>query len=67
MKTITLPGCLEPQQEFPLIRIGSDRDGGYLVDQRLLGSDLLSFGISGDWQFEKDWLALAKRDVRIVA
>lgn len=67
MKTITLPDCLEPQQEFPLIRIGSNRDGGYLVDQRLLGSDLLSFGISGDWQFEKDWLALAERDVRIVA
>ena len=66
MKTITLPISLEPQQEFPLIRVGSDRDGGYLIDQRLLGSDLLSFGISGDWQFEKDWLALAESKCRIV-
>lgn len=66
MKTITLPANLKPQQEFPLVRLGSARDGGYLVDQRLLGCDLLSFGIAGDWQFEKDWWASAESGIRIV-
>lgn len=67
MKTITLPFSLKPQKEFPLIRVGSTRDGGYLIDRRLLGRDLLTFGIAGDWQFEKDWLAHSTNAVRIVA
>ena len=67
MKIITLPVSLKPQMEFPLARIGSARDGGYLVDERLLGCDLLSFGISGDWKFEKDWLACTESGVRVVA
>lgn len=66
MKTITLPFILKPQMEFPLIRVGSSRDGGYLVDQRLSSHDLLSFGIAGDWQFEKDWLAHSNNEARIV-
>ncbi len=37
-----------------------------MVDQRLFGRDLLSFGISGDWQFEKDWWASADGRIRIV-
>ncbi|MDC0379374.1 hypothetical protein OAM79_02635 [Litorivicinus sp.] len=66
MKTITLPFILKPQMDFPLIRVGSTRDGGYLVDRRLLGRDLLSFGIAGDWQFEKDWLAHSNNEAQIV-
>lgn len=66
MKTIMLPVILKPHQEFPLVRLGSARDGGYLVDQRLLGCDLLSFGIAGDWQFEKDWLTFSDNKARIV-
>lgn len=67
MKTITLPKTLEPTGDFPLIRLGSPRDGGYLIDKRLLSNDLLSFGISSDWQFEKDWKHCSTRDCKIVA
>jgi hypothetical protein len=67
MKNLTLPKILEPKQDFPLVRLGSSRDGGYLIDKRLLGNDLLTFGISGDWKFEKDWKRLSKPSCRIVA
>ena len=55
MKVLELPLRLKPTQSFPLVRLGSPRDGGYLIDERLLDSDLISFGISGDWAFEKHW------------
>lgn len=55
MKILELPLRLRPTKSFPLVRLGSPRDGGYLVDERLLQSDLMSFGISGDWTFEKHW------------
>jgi len=55
VKILELPLSLRPSQPFPLVRLGSPRDGGYLVDERLLQSDLMSFGISGDWSFEKHW------------
>lgn len=67
MKTLNLPKILEPKQDYPLVRLGSSRDGGYLIDKRLLGNDLLSFGISGDWKFEKDWKCLSEPSCRIVA
>ena len=66
MKTLNLPKILEPKQDFPLVRLGSTRDGGYLIDKRLLGNDLLTFGISGDWKFEKDWKRLSGPCCRIV-
>ena len=55
MKILELPLSLRPTQRFPLVRLGSPRDGGYLIDERLLQSDLMSFGISGDWTFERHW------------
>ena len=55
MRVLELPLSLRPTQSFPLVRLGSPRDGGYLIDERLLNSDLMSFGISGDWTFEKHW------------
>ncbi len=66
MKTLKLPNILEPKQDYPLVRLGSSRDGGYLIDKRLLNNDLLSFGISGDWKFEKDWKRLSEPSCRIV-
>ena len=66
MKTMNLPKILEPKQDFPLVRLGSSRDGGYLIDKRLLGNDLLTFGISGDWKFEKDWKHFSESSCRIV-
>lgn len=53
---IKLPLFLKPKSMFPLMRIGGDGDGGYLVDTRILNCDLLSIGIAGDWRFEKQWL-----------
>jgi hypothetical protein len=55
LKVVEIPASLKPSQGFPLIRLGSARDGGYLIDQRLTGNNLISFGISGDWRFEQDW------------
>jgi len=55
-KKIILPLVLKPNAGFPLICIGGHGDGGYLVDKRIINSDLLSLGISGDWRFEKQWL-----------
>jgi hypothetical protein len=55
VKILELPLSLRPNRPFPLVRLGSPRDGGYLIDERLLQSDLMSFGISGDWVFEKHW------------
>lgn len=55
MRILELPLSLRPTQPFPLVRLGSLLDGGYLIDERLLQSDLMSFGISGDWAFEKHW------------
>ena len=66
MKTLKLPKILEPKQDYPLVRLGSSRDGGYLIDKRLLNNDLLSFGICGDWKFEKDWKRLSGPNRRIV-
>ena len=55
MRTVKLPSTFKPKHSFPFIRMGSPRDGGYLIDERLVTSDLISFGISGDWQFERHW------------
>lgn len=55
MRIIKLPLIFKPTQNFPLIRVGSPRDGGYLIDERLISCDLVSLGISGDWEFERQW------------
>ena len=53
-----LPISFKPKYEYDLIRIGSLNDGGYLIEKNsLLQSDfLLSFGISTDWSFEKEFI-----------
>jgi hypothetical protein len=53
-----IPSFLRPNGLFKLERIGSDNDGGYLVDpESIIKSDaLLSFGIAKNWSFEEDFL-----------
>lgn len=53
-----IPLSLKPKYEYDLIRIGSRNDGGYLIEKNsLYESDfLLSFGISTDWNFEKEFI-----------
>ena len=51
---------LQPRVFADLVRIGSARDGGYLVPRSAL-SDIdavLSFGVSVDWNFEKQLQAI---------
>lgn len=43
----------------PMIRIGHNADGGYVVAKRSLeAKNLISFGLGKDWSFEKQWLDL---------
>ncbi len=55
-----LPINLKPKFQYNLIRIGSKYDGGYLIEKNsILESEFLfSFGISTNWDFEKDFLKL---------
>lgn len=59
-----LPEFLRPKSGVPLVRLGRDGDGGYLIDQRNLDEvDLLiSMGINDDWSFEQEFLK--HRDVQ---
>ena len=55
-----LPKILEPKNEYDLIRVGRDNDGGYLVsEQSIFDSEiLLSAGIAWDFSFEKQYIHL---------
>ena len=52
------PSIFKPKKQFKLIRLGKEEDGGYLVgkDSVQKSDFLLSFGISDDWSFEKDFI-----------
>ena len=49
---------LKPTSKYDLIRIGSDYDGGYLVEKKSLDNTeiLISFGILDNWEFEMDFI-----------
>jgi len=49
-----------------LVRLGPDRDGGYVVNERsvLQSQYLMSFGVNDDWSFELDFLN-RKPDVKV--
>jgi hypothetical protein len=51
---------LKPKHLYELIRVGKDGDGGYLIEKKSLedSKSLISFGISTDWSFEKDFYNL---------
>ena len=57
---IEFPNSLKPffVDNEDLIRLGSIDDGGYVVPIQTVNSSkvLLSFGISDNWEFEKDFL-----------
>jgi len=50
-----LPKIFKPENEYDLIRLGQDNDGGYLIEKNSLSEakSLISFGLSYDWSFEK--------------
>ena len=51
-----------------LIRVGPKKDGGYIIDKRIIGKSktLITFGLNDDWEFEKDFLK-KNGDTSIVA
>ena len=53
-----IPYSLKPKYEYDLIRLGSKNDGGYLIEKNSLYKTeyLLSFGVSTDWNFEKEFI-----------
>ena len=55
-----LPKFLKPVnvKKSNLIRLGPKKDGGYVIDKRILGKSktLISCGLNDDWEFEKDFL-----------
>ena len=52
-----LPKIFKPKNEYNLIRLGQDNDGGYLVEKDSFteAKSLVSFGLSYDWTFEKQF------------
>ena len=57
-----LPIIFKPSKEYELIRLGSNNEGGYLVEKNsiLNSTSLISFGLAYDWSFEKDYYNLKK-------
>ena len=62
-----LPLKFKPKYSYDLIRVGSNHDGGYLIEKSSFINSrfLFSFGISTNWDFEKDFIY--KRDVELIA
>ena len=52
-----LPSNFKPENEYDLIRLGKNNDGGYLIERDSIKGvkSLISMGISIDWSFEKDF------------
>lgn len=65
-----LPKFLKPYNVniSNLIRIGPQKDGGYVIDKRVLNkiSTLITCGLSDDWEFEKSFLK-KKPNTQIIA
>ena len=64
---VKLEKIFKPDFEYDLLRIGSNHDGGYLIEKNsLIYSDfLMSFGVSTNWDFEKDFIK--KNKVPLIA
>ena len=60
-----LPIEFKPQNEYELIRLGQDNDGGYLVDKKSIDNSksLITLGLGFDWTFEKNYHALTDQPV----
>ena len=46
-----------------LVRLGPQRDGGYIIDKRIINKIdyIITCGLSDDWDFEKNFLKLNKK------
>lgn len=52
-----LPEKLKPKFQYELVRVGSNNDGGYLVEKNSLSDSifLIGGGINDNWEFEKQF------------
>ncbi len=59
---MAFPNFLVPYGVDDLVRIGSLKDGGYVVPRVILkaSKSLLTLGLSGEWSFESDFYRLSK-------
>lgn len=55
-----LPNIFKPHKSIKsnLIRIGPKKDGGYVIDKRVIKKtdNIVTFGLNDDWCFEKEFL-----------
>ena len=55
-----LPKKLKPYHldKSNLIRIGPKKDGGYVIDKRVIDKTdiIITCGLNDDWEFEKDFI-----------
>ena len=61
-KIINLPIIFKPFKVGGLIRLGGNKDGGYLLSKRSLfkSNFLVSLGVAYNWDFEIDFLKKKK-------
>jgi len=66
---IQLPSSIQPIHKDDLIRVGSTNDGGYILTRELIQRTkfILSFGISMNWNFEKDFQERKTEKIKIHA
>lgn len=52
---------LRPYAPADIVRLGAKHDGGYVISQRMIeaAGGLISFGLSDEWEFEKDFTRAA--------
>ena len=69
MRTLPLEyHFLTPFKSSNLLRLGIEKDGGYIVDQKIFkNSDfLISFGMADEYSFEIDFLQFNKNNKLII-
>ena len=59
---------LTPFKSPYLLRLGIEKDGGYIVDQKILKNSnfLISFGMAEEYSFEIDFLRFDKNNKLII-
>ena len=65
-----LPKIFKPYKSIRrnLVRIGPKKDGGYIIDKRVIkkSDTIITCGLNDDWEFEKDFLKFNK-DCKVIA
>ena len=65
-----LPKILKPYKvnKSDLLRIGPKKDGGYVIDKRIINRTkiLVTCGLNDDWEFERDYIKY-NNETRVLA